>query len=562
MNDKTLQSPFKEAAPSLISNGYTVIPEIYASHKPACKVKPYHLTQPSREKYIEWYKKSGQHNIGVMMGESSKVIGVDFDYDVDELHSKIKKFLGPIAVAKKGSKGFTAFYRYNGEKSKAWSKSGQVVIEILSTKAKTTIPPSIHPSTNQPYTWITDLQLADLKPEELSYLPEDFIPKLDKLFGQFVEKRRPTSTVNRKDAQPVDRKVVEEALEYIASDEYTTWINVGMALKHALPEEGYELWEAWSQTSVYFESEQLPEKWESFDSEEITIGSIFHLAKQKGFKVPPSHVDTVPKLVDFTALLATLNDWRKDGRPMGVKSGIASLDDLLHIRSNEFTVITGTPNSGKSEFVDFLIFNLIKNHKMRAMYASFEKHPASHVESFIHRFSGKQFNDRSAEDDLKYTKEIQKSLIFYNHTESSRQIDHILEEASRQDINLLVLDPFNYLESPYTGQTFEHVKYLCKSIHQFCLAQDVHVFLVAHPRTQREKGKDGSIPRLNLYDISGGSDFYNIADNGIVIYRDGNILGVDIQKVRHQDIDRTGAFKLEYNKPTRLYDELQFEGEF
>jgi CTP:phosphocholine cytidylyltransferase-like protein len=68
----------------------------------------------------------------LVCGAVSKVIAVDIDSE--ELADRIYSFSGPTYVRKKGSKGFTAFYKYNGEISQNWKDAhGNVICEILTS---------------------------------------------------------------------------------------------------------------------------------------------------------------------------------------------------------------------------------------------------------------------------------------------------------------------------------------------------------------------------------------------------------------------------------------------
>ncbi len=74
-------------------------------------------------------------------------------------------------------------------------------------------------------------------------------------------------------------------------DDYSQWLAIGMAL-HELGNDGLELWEAWSQQSGKYESSGpncCASKWDTFDAAGtygVTLGTLFHYAKQNGFKFP------------------------------------------------------------------------------------------------------------------------------------------------------------------------------------------------------------------------------------------------------------------------------------
>ena len=79
-----------------------------------------------------WCRQLSTYNIGLLLGERSGVIALDYDYG-EEIHEHIKKLLPPSPFRKKGKKGETLFYRFNGEVSKKWSRQGETVVELLST---------------------------------------------------------------------------------------------------------------------------------------------------------------------------------------------------------------------------------------------------------------------------------------------------------------------------------------------------------------------------------------------------------------------------------------------
>jgi len=74
-------------------------------------------------------------------------------------------------------------------------------------------------------------------------------------------------------------------LNYISPDDYKTWIDVGMGLKH----EGYslEVWDSWSRGSSKWKEGLCARKWNSFNENNagniITGGTIYQMAKDAGY---------------------------------------------------------------------------------------------------------------------------------------------------------------------------------------------------------------------------------------------------------------------------------------
>jgi twinkle protein len=71
----------------------------------------------------------------------------------------------------------------------------------------------------------------------------------------------------------------------------------------------------------------------------------------------------------------------RDGRARGHSTGLPSVDELMTIRAGELSVVTGIPNSGKSEFVDQLAANLAHQYAWRFALCSFENPPAEHSQA-------------------------------------------------------------------------------------------------------------------------------------------------------------------------------------
>jgi len=109
---------------------------------------------------LEWIEKYPNNNIGIIMGSRTGLIGLDIDTD----DSEVLKNAPLSPVVKRGAKGETRFFRYNNEIS-----SSKKPIDILSSGRQSAMPPSIHPDTSLPYTWISSHTLLSI---DLDLLPE------------------------------------------------------------------------------------------------------------------------------------------------------------------------------------------------------------------------------------------------------------------------------------------------------------------------------------------------------------------------------------------------------
>src|ERR1044072_1922622 len=75
---------------------------------------------------------------------------------------------------------------------------------------------------------------------------------------------------------------VRAALSHVPADSRGTWGEMGMAVKAELGEGGFDLWDAWSQTSDAYSEIDTRAVWRSFKAGGITIATLFKEAIAHG----------------------------------------------------------------------------------------------------------------------------------------------------------------------------------------------------------------------------------------------------------------------------------------
>ena len=97
-----------------------------------------------------------------------------------------------------------------------------------------------------------------------------------------------------------------QALQHIDPDiTYDEWIAIGQALHTAFGHQGHHLWAQWSSTgSKYAGEKDIDSHWKSFSADKgVSLGTLFHLAKQHGYR-PPTKADVRRSAVeDFTSFI-------------------------------------------------------------------------------------------------------------------------------------------------------------------------------------------------------------------------------------------------------------------
>lgn len=263
------------------------------------------------------------------------------------------------------------------------------------------------------------------------------------------------------------------------------------------------------------------------------------------------------------------------GWERGVSTGWEEVDQLYTVRPGEFSVITGMPNSGKSNWLDALLVNLSREHGWRHAVFSPENQPLEdHMARMCEKWAGVPFAEgpapRMDRESLRMAMEWVGGHFDWilPDDDSEWTIATVLDRAKslvfRKGIRGLVIDPWNELEHApphgvtetiYTGQVLKHVR-------QFARRHGVHVWIVAHPQKLYRDKDSGNYPVPSLYDISGSANWRNKADCGIVVWRDfGNAqtpVEIHVQKIRFRQVGKLGMAKLSYQPATQTYHELGF----
>lgn len=114
-------------------------------------------SQPQAPGYRHgWAKSSIAYNVGVALGFNG-LVAIDIDTDDLTLIRSIIAVLPPIRAAKRGRRGFTAFFR---DPTGNIETARLSLVEILARGTQTVLPPSIHPDTGKPFIWLDTGELT------------------------------------------------------------------------------------------------------------------------------------------------------------------------------------------------------------------------------------------------------------------------------------------------------------------------------------------------------------------------------------------------------------------
>jgi len=258
-------------------------------------------------------------------------------------------------------------------------------------------------------------------------------------------------------------------------------------------------------------------------------------------------------------------------RKQAHSTGFPSLDQFYGIPEGEWTVVTGWPSAGKSQFLDAILVNLAIRLGWQFAMCSFETSPDQHIARLAELYLGVPFyagrNSRMSEGDLSKAEEwINDHFVFIRALRDAPTIDWALARArnavQQRGIKGIVFDPYNefeHLRDKGVSET-EYVASTLTKVRRFCESNLVHLWFVAHPAKPPFQAQDEA---PTLMQISGSQHWVNKPDWGISIHRPwerdkrSRTAEIHVKKVRN---DRgkfePGMAKLEWSPIDRRYHEI------
>ena len=291
-----------------------------------------------------------------------------------------------------------------------------------------------------------------------------------------------------------------------------------------------------------------------------------------GFYKSLSEEDQSPDeitLIHGGALYDALNVLRKDGLPPSYKTGWVSLDPYYKVLLGQWTVVTGVPSAGKSEWLDALMVNLTSDGWRFSVFSPENQPHASHAVSLMEKYIGKPFYPGPNEkiNDEEFSEALMWLDMHFQFVKTDKpNLESILNEsmefASGPDRKGgVIIDPYNQLEHfrPAHMSETEFISQNLSTVIRYARDYHVHIWVVAHP-TKMARDKDGNRPVPTPYDISGSASWYSKSDNCITIWRDPNnspeLVDVHIDKIRFKRCGQPGQVTLRYDRVTGRYSDL------
>ena len=142
------------------------------------------------------------------------------------------------------------------------------------------VEPTLHPS-GKAYAW-------EASSDPLDGVVPSTLPSWIRDLGRGAP---PAATYQAPPVQPIDGRRLasaREALVVVSSDDRDTWVRVGAAIHNEMPgQDGFSLWDSWSQSSPKYDAQDQIRVWRSFKVRGmggVGLNTVFAMAQASGWK--------------------------------------------------------------------------------------------------------------------------------------------------------------------------------------------------------------------------------------------------------------------------------------
>lgn len=285
----------------LIEGGYTIFPMVPRSKRPAVRWKD------SKIELDKWLKFPLETGIAIN-AKSVHAVDVDVrDQNISKLmYAKLVEMFGKDINVRVGEKPkflipFKVDQSFKKKSSKKYSDIYGLThqIEILGD-GQYFVAFGIHPKTEKNFIWKTPL--SEISIEDLPVLTEDLAQEVIDYFEEIrpadweiVTKESSTASSNLDNpllnVKPKTDLTVDAVIETVNSldpdIDHGEWVRVGMGLFHEFSgdDEGFNIWNDWSQGGEKYDPGVMCIKWDSFkanlnNTNPVTFSSVIHMAAQ------------------------------------------------------------------------------------------------------------------------------------------------------------------------------------------------------------------------------------------------------------------------------------------
>ena len=238
-------------------------------------------------------------------------------------------------------------------------------------------------------------------------------------------------------------------------------------------------------------------------------------------------------IINFEEQLSKLKQVRKGTLKKGLRLDIPKLDEHLRLKPNNFNVILGHANVGKTTVILYLMLLYSVKHNTKWLIYSSENEPYTLIKKLIEFLEGTVINKIEEEHFKNRAKWVDEHFKFIdiNRLYTYRELLKIAEDIKKEwNYKGFLIDPYNSLmkdkEISRTINGHEYDYLATSEMRVFCKTKNISIWLNTHASTEslrkkhHERHEFGGHPMHPMAsDVEGGGKFVNRCDDFIVIHR-------------------------------------------
>lgn len=287
-------------------------------------------------------------------------------------------------------------------------------------------------------------------------------------------------------------------------------------------------------------------------------------------RLTKAELTPLENIVVLNDLSDELDNFWINGLPKGMLTGMPLFDEVFSAELGQYTLITGVPQSGKSEWLDQMIVRYNLNTGNKVGIVSTENEPfVFHYNKIVQKLYGKKpTKEDVGTDKIKDIKNYISENYFHVHFEKRYYLEEVLikfrELVKRKGVRMFVIDPFNKVK---LNKNISNINDFTAEYHlmldEFVKQTNSHLFLVAHPtKTSYAENSSMSFNMPSAYDIKGGGEHFDMSYNVIGVNRiyEQKIVHIKTLKIkfRHLGEQQKSVF-YGYNHLNGRYEDLEFQ---
>ena len=238
-------------------------------------------------------------------------------------------------------------------------------------------------------------------------------------------------------------------------------------------------------------------------------------------------------LIDFQKEKNVLSDIRNGKIKEGLKLDIPEIDEYIRFKKNNFNIILGHANTGKTTFVLYFMLCYSLKHDLKWLICSTENESYSLIRKLVEFIDETPINLITESNFNTHLEFINAHFKFVDNSKMYDYIDAInMFKTIKFDFNYdgILLDPYNALTKNHEllknlgGHEYDYQA--CTELRMFCKENNVTIWLNTHANTSAlrmvhrvdHEFAGHPLPPM-ASDVEGGGKFVNRADDFIVVHR-------------------------------------------